>query len=99
MNVSRLSQMVVRDVVSLEHLVAARCDLKHLAANYDDLKLDTPEWVVDMLKEVEREIGERTRAEKQARLKKLQARRAGLMTADEKRANLDKEIEELMKQV
>jgi hypothetical protein len=98
MNVVKLENFSVRNV-SLEELVAVRSDLKTLANNYEDLKVDMPEWLPAKIEEVEREISSQTKTEKLARLKKLEARRASLMTADEKRKNVDDEIASLKAQI
>jgi hypothetical protein len=43
MNVDYLKKLVVRSGTDVDVLIAARGDLKSLAQNYDDLKLDTPD--------------------------------------------------------
>jgi len=91
MNIDRLQGFQVRNV-SIDTLVAVRADLKTLASNYTDLGVDMPAWIVSKLAEVEREIKNLTRAQKEAKLAKLKASRAGLMTADEKRKQLDADI-------
>ena len=84
----------------LDDLIGVRSDLKCLAANYDDLKLTIPDWISVKLDELEMEVKNQVRAERMAELHKLKSRRAALMTADEKRSNLDTQIaqmEEAMK--
>lgn len=83
------------DVASLEDLVGVRSELKILATNYDDLGIDCPEWVSERLDMIEKEISFRTRAEKQAELKKLKAQAAALMSRDERKALLNDKIEKL----
>lgn len=63
------------------------------------MHLETPEWIVEKLADVNTEIRMRVKSELQRRLRNAKARRAALKTADEKRRDLDQEIAELEKQV
>lgn len=91
MNASQLKQFLVDDI-AIEDLILARGDLAKLDAGYQELNIETPEWVTDKLALVNKEIIDRNRGELQRRLKAAKARRAGLATAEEKRAGLDAEI-------
>jgi precorrin-4 methylase len=64
-------------------------------AGFQDLKLDTPEWVVDRLSEIDQEINIRTRNELLKRLRAAKARRSALLSKDERRQNLEAEIADL----
>lgn len=81
--------------VKLEELMIAKAQLQVIDAGYQELKIDTPDWVSEKLEEVSHEINARVRAELLRRLKAAKARRSSLLTADEKRRMLDDEIAEL----
>lgn len=98
MNSNQLRQFLV-DGVSIEDLVLAKADLKTLDAGYQELGIDTPEWITDKLAVVSSEIINRNRAELMRRLKAAKARRVGLASVEEKRKGLDDEIEALEKQL
>jgi len=99
MNVNTLKNLQIRTGMSLDEMIAARSDLKSLAANFDDLKLSIPEWIGNKLDEIESEVKNQVRAERMATLKKLESRRSALMTADEKRKSIDEEISQLKEQM
>jgi len=84
---------------SLEELIAVRAEVKLLAANYSDLNIDMPESFMDLLGNVDRCIDGLLRATRLAELKKLEAKRAALMTTDEKRQRLDTEIDAMKKKL
>lgn len=85
--------------VKLEELMLAKFQLQTVDAGYQELKLETPEWILTKLDEVGHEINSRVRNELMRRLKAARARRANLLTADEKRALLDMEIADLENKV
>ena len=87
------------DSLSVEELILAQAQLKTIDAAYQEMKLDTPEWVIDKLSEVGLEITVRVRSELQRRLKTAKSRRSALRTADERRKELDAEIAELESKV
>ena len=95
MNINALKNLQVRDGAVLDELVAARAELKILASNYDDLGVSIPDWIVEKLDQIEPEIKSQVKAELQATLKKLISSRSALRTADEKRADLDVQIQKL----
>lgn len=86
---------VAEEISTVEELILAQNQLKVIDQGYQDLKLDTPEWVMDKMTEVGHEINSRVRNELARRLRTAKARRSALRTADEKRASLDAEISEL----
>lgn len=88
-------QQLLTDSVSIDNLILAKAALTNLAAGYQELGVETPEWVVDKFNQVSRELVERNRAELERRLRSAKARRAGLATAEEKRKGLDDEIAQL----
>ena len=86
---------VAEEVSTTEELMIAQNQLKVIDQGYQDLKLDTPDWVMDKLTEFGHEINSRVRSELQRRLRTAKARRSALRTADEKRKDLEAEIAEL----
>jgi hypothetical protein len=73
-------------------------DLVELAAfgqlartTYSAYEVPTPEWLTDALKTLDADIKRRRRDALEARRKQIKARRAGLRTAAEERADLDAE--------
>lgn len=91
MNINSLKNLTLRNV-TLEEAMAARAELKLLATSYEENKITIPDWIGEKIIEIEKEIKDQVRSERLATLKKLEARRAALMTTDEKRKALDDEI-------
>jgi len=83
------------DNLEVEALLLAKSQLKAIDDGFQELKVETPEWVIDRLSEVSTEINGRVRATLQKRLRAAISRRSALRTADEKRKDLDAEIAEL----
>jgi len=90
-NVDSLKNFKVKNN-TIEDLVAARGDLKTLAANFNDLSLEVPEWLSEKIAEVDLEVKSMSKAEKMATLKKLKAQSSALMSRDEKRKSIDDQI-------
>ena len=80
------------DTTEIEDLMVIKNQLAVIDTEYQNLTLDTPEWVTDKLGEVSREINNRVTAELTLKLKQAKSRRSALKTADEKRKDLDVEI-------
>lgn len=95
MNVGFLKNFQVRSGIELDELLGVKSDLSDLMKTYDDMSITVPDWITDKLGEVEIEIKTIIRVELQAKLKKAETKRAGLMTVGERRDQLDKEIEAL----
>jgi hypothetical protein len=91
MNAQQLLSLLVDDI-SIEDLILAKGDLKVLDAGFQELGIDTPEWVTDKLSLVSAEVVSRNKAELMRRLKAARARRMALATPDEKRSKLEQEI-------
>ena len=89
----------VEDLETVEILLLAKNQLKVIDNGYEELGLETPEWISEKQLEVTQEITFRVKAELQRRLKTSRARRAALATTDEKRERLDQEITELEKKL
>ena len=83
------------DGKDLDELVELAAEGRAFRAEYEALQLEVPEWLDNSLKAVRRDIRDRVADSKAARLKELKARRAQLKTTEEKRSELDKEIEKL----
>lgn len=90
-----LESKEVEDIGTVEELLLARNQLKIIDDGYQELKLPTPEWVIDKLGSVSAEITSRVKSELMRRLRAAKARRSSLRTAEEKRNSLDTEITEL----
>ncbi len=86
-------------ISTVEELFLIQAQLKTIDSGYQEMKLETPEWVTDKLSETAHEIMTRVKGELLRRLKAAKARRSALQTPDEKRKNLDAEIEALEAQL
>jgi len=94
MTAKQLQALLAEDI-SIEDLILAKNDLKVLDTGFQEIGVESPEWVTDKLSLVSDEIVNRNRAELQKRLRAAKARRAALATPDEKRGALEREIEAL----
>lgn len=94
MNINALKNMSIR-AIDLETAIGAMVELKTLASGYSDLQLETPTWIGDKIVEIDSEIKVQVRAERQAKLLKLKAQEAALMSRDERRAAIKDQIAEL----
>jgi hypothetical protein len=87
--------MDVEKVGTIEDLILAQAQLRTMDIGFQELQLETPEWITAKLSEVGHEINMRIKGELLRRLRQAKARRSALRTADEKRGDLDREIAEL----
>lgn len=94
-----LQQTDPEEVGSVEELLLAKAQLVIVDQGYQDMHLETPDWVLDKLNEVEAEIKNRVKSELIKRLRTAKARRSALRTADEKRRDLETEISQLEAQI
>lgn len=83
----------------VEDLVALSAFGRQLRAEFDLYSLPVPEWVTDNLDALRIEIKARNRNRLQAELRKKKAMLTTLKTPDEKRADLNSEVEALEKQL
>ena len=90
-----LERTDVEEIGTVEELILAQSQLRAIDQGYQDLKLTTPEWIIDKLTQTTREIDSRVQGELMRRLRAAEARRSALRTADEKRKDADAEIQEL----
>jgi hypothetical protein len=98
MSAKQLQSLLIDDV-TVDDLILARANLTSLSQGYQEIGVDTPEWVSDKLILVTEEITKRNRTELQRQLKQAKTRRSALATADEKRQALDAMISELEKKL
>ena len=94
-----LADTDVDDIGTVEELILAKSELATIDNGYQDLSLDTPEWVTDKLMEVNAQINARVAGELKRRLRAATARREALQTNAEKRKTLDAEIADLQKRL
>ena len=85
----------VDSIEDVADLILAKSQLATIDAGYQDLKIETPEWVLNQLGAVDAQITAQVRGQLQARLRAAKARRSNLATMSEKRAAADAEIKEL----
>lgn len=95
----RLRKIDPRGLEHTEDLVAFYGDLRSRQESYDELGIDIPAWLENKFGDVQAEIKARRRASVQARLEKLKAQRLALRTPDEKRKDVEAEIEALEKEL
>ena len=78
-----------------EELVALLSFAWSLSKTYAELKIETPDWLDSRTKEITREINMRELANKDKRIKEVEARLTSLESTEEKKARLKRELEEL----
>lgn len=83
------------DSKNVEDLYLAKSALQAIDNGYQGDDLQSPEWVINGISSISREITSRNRIDLERRLKTLTARREGLATPDEKRKKLDEQIASL----
>lgn len=83
------------DGLEVDEAVALYAFGKTLGQTYAEFGLEPPEWVGEQLEVLRREIKDRQRDALIKDLKDTKARREGLRTVDEKRAELDAKIARL----
>lgn len=93
------STTTVEDVDTVEALILARNQLKVIDGGYQELGLETPEWIAEKQLEVAQEITTRVRSELLRRLKMAKARRAAEAPKEEKLGKLDATIADLEKRL
>ena len=80
---------------NLESLMILKNQLKIVDDGYQELNIDTPEWVLDKLLAATSEINTRTRAELQRQLRAEEARVAALTPRDERLKDAKARVEAL----
>lgn len=84
---------------TLEELFLARDQLRIYDAGYQEIKMETPTWILDKMSSVSKDINHRAEATLTVALRKAEARRSALRTRDEQRSDADAEIAELRKRL
>jgi len=96
MNVTQI-KAIVRDLESngLDDLILAKVTLQGLFSGYDQASLEIPEWVVDGINLLDREIGTKSRADLMRKLKNLEAQQEADMPKSERRKMRQEEIDKI----
>ena len=84
---------------TVEELMLAQNQLRVMDNGYQERDLDTPDWIIDQLANITREITIRMRGELERKLKIAEARALGLRTRKEVKADTEDEIKKLRKQL
>jgi ABC-type phosphate transport system auxiliary subunit len=83
------------DTADMDELILNQAMLRLVNQGYEEAGIETPEYILDRLAAISREITERNRAELQKRLRTLKLKREGLKTREEKAKDMEAEIAEL----
>jgi len=83
----------------VDDLIMTKVNLQSLDKGYQESGVESPEWIIDGINSLTREITNRNRAQLLGDLKRAKARREAVSTLDEKRKKLDNEIEQLEKKL
>ena len=94
-----LQNAELETIANLDELILAQNHIEGLQAGYLKRSLPVPEWIAERLDEINREINERIKGDVKRRLKLAKAKREGLKTTAEKRADADAEIAALERQL
>lgn len=86
-------------VLSIDELIIAQAFLQTVGERIKENGQEIPASFAEDLKTVSVELFDRTKADKEKQLKVLKARRLGLSTLEEKRANADAEIARIEKEL
>ncbi len=81
--------------LDVDEMVAMSAFARQIATEYDTLLLNRPEWLDVKTVELKREIQTRLADLRDKRMREIRAKIATLKTAEEKRADLAKELAEL----
>lgn len=83
------------DENAIEDMLMMHAAGKMLRASYEEFSLEAPEWLVDKLASLAREIEVKQRDELERELKKAELALEGLKSAEEKRSDLRAKAERL----
>lgn len=81
--------------LDVDEMIAMSAFAKQLSAEYEALALDKPDWLGVKSTELKREINARLGDLRDKRIREIKARLNTLKSAEEKRADLQKELERL----
>jgi hypothetical protein len=93
----KLRNLNIERMIDLDEAVALFAFGNMVLTSYKDQTLEPPAWLTDNLSVLGKDIKERRRDNLEAALKEALAKKSALRTAEEKRADLDGEIERLQK--
>lgn len=85
----------LEQIDTVADLLLIKSQLRVVDDGFQELKVETPEWITDKLAEVNSEVNTRLKGELLRRLRAAKARRSALRTDTEKREELDQQIAEL----
>lgn len=85
--------------MDVDELVALAAFARTLRAEYEATQVDEPEWVGTQLNSLRREIQTRMTDHREAELRKVNAQLDGLKSREEKKAELEKKRDDLLKVV
>lgn len=98
-----LTKQVIRNFdvwdTDFDDLCLFTAQLTGTVTQYESFGVTVPEWLTDCLGESKRVTSERVRVQKLTELKRLKARRETLLSADEKRVDIEAVIEKLEREV
>lgn len=100
MNIQQIKD-VIRDVDSrkIDDLILAKESLAMLMRGYDDGLLEIPDWVVDGMTALTREITAKSQAELELELRREEAELESLSTREERRQKKSERIAALKKKL
>jgi hypothetical protein len=90
-----LERTSAEEIDTIPELLLVQAQLRTIDFGHQELKIATPEWVIDQMMSISREINRRIEGDLKRRLKNARARREAVSTPDERRTKLDAEIVEL----
>ena len=93
----KLKQYTSSARMNMDELVELAAYGRTLSGEYDALGLDAPDWIDDQLKAVRREIKVRNLENIENKLTELKARKDSLKTPQERKRDINSEIEKLEK--
>ena len=85
MNIQAIKTLNLDRVLDMDEAVAISADVRVLEAEYGELEIPVPEWLVKSADVLREEIARRTKAAKLAELKRLEGEIEGYKSATEKR--------------
>lgn len=95
MNVSTLKNLNIERVADVDEMVAMHAFGESLQATYEKHQMPIPEWLPESLRILSKEIASHRRDSIERALKLAKSRFEALKSADEKRKDLQLEIERL----
>ena len=88
-------EIEVLQIDDFDDLIMTVISLQDIAAGYNRLELDQPQWFAEKLRDAEAELKHRTRAQKERKVAELRMRQEHLKTRHEQREDVDDELKKL----